>query len=207
MTPIDSAEPCRFCMADQRERGEQSWEKDSKPAIVLPAVGDLEVGSGEQRVSICHLSLCSQLSVAYRTGQVEGALSVGFLLCWVSGGLTGFRGCYLTHHIPLQIFTAIFYVNMDITMLSQFTYYKLKNQKEKLFVFLVCCPLPRPAALHTRAMIEISGFVCGHISCIFYLGSPSSTIGNLFKDSITRKKVSLSLLGTLCPLYVSYFFR
>ncbi|KAF5910508.1 hypothetical protein HPG69_013358 [Diceros bicornis minor] len=101
------------------------------------------------------------------------------ILRMLDDGGFGFTFRDVHPYVPLQIFTAIFYVNMDITMLSQFTYYKLKNQKEKLFVFLVCCPLPRPAALHTRAMIEISGFVCGHISCIFYLGSPSSTIGNV----------------------------
>lgn len=32
-------------------------------------------------------------------------------------------------YLLFQIVTAIFYVNMDVIMISQFVYYKLKNQK------------------------------------------------------------------------------
>lgn len=42
-----------------------------------------------------------------------------------------------------QIVTAISYVNMDIIMISQFVYYKLKNQemkKCKFFQQLKCSP-------------------------------------------------------------------
>uniref|UniRef100_G1KUR2 Solute carrier family 66 member 1 like n=1 Tax=Anolis carolinensis TaxID=28377 RepID=G1KUR2_ANOCA len=62
-------------------------------------------------------------------GKVDQALSLGFLLCWIAGDLTNFIGCYLTNQLPIQIITAIFYIYMDIIMISQFAYYKLKNQK------------------------------------------------------------------------------
>lgn len=32
-------------------------------------------------------------------------------------------------YLLFQIVTAVFYINMDIIMISQFVYYKLKNQK------------------------------------------------------------------------------
>ncbi|XP_032855967.1 lysosomal amino acid transporter 1 homolog isoform X3 [Tyto alba] len=100
------------------------------------------------------------------------------------------------------IVTAIFYVNMDIIMISQFVYYKLKNQKMTKFfnqgsrslknfcvtwiivyialcVILLCQLSLRnqdqttviQRSNNSLDMIEMSGFVCGYISCVFYLGS------------------------------------
>uniref|UniRef100_G3RTQ6 Solute carrier family 66 member 1 like n=1 Tax=Gorilla gorilla gorilla TaxID=9595 RepID=G3RTQ6_GORGO len=74
----------------------------------------------------------SQLFVAYRNGRVDEAVSLGFLVCWIGGDLTNFKGCYLTNQLPIQIFTAIFDMNTDIIILSQFMYYRLKNQKKKI---------------------------------------------------------------------------
>ncbi|PNJ73046.1 PQLC2L isoform 6 [Pongo abelii] len=114
-----------------------------------------------------HLTcLRSQLSVAYRNGRVDEAVSLGFLLCWIGGELTNFKGCYLINQLPIQIFTAIFDMNTDIIILSQFMYYRLKNQKNKMIF--------QP---------------------------------QLFKDSITREKVRLSLWGVLRPVYIPYSFR
>ncbi|XP_072852224.2 lysosomal amino acid transporter 1 homolog isoform X3 [Pogona vitticeps] len=79
---------------------------------------------------VCFLfAALPQLYVAYQNGRVDQALSLGFLLCWIAGDLTNFIGCYLTNQLPIQIITAIFYINMDIIMISQFAYYKLRNQK------------------------------------------------------------------------------
>ncbi|XP_035190630.1 uncharacterized protein LOC118171539 isoform X1 [Oxyura jamaicensis] len=94
--------------------------------------------------------------------------------------------------------TAISYVNMDIIMISQYVYYKLKNQKMTkcsknlknfcvtwillcvaLCIVLFCQLLVRnqdQSSVLERSnasldMIEMSGFICGYISCVFYLGS------------------------------------
>uniref|UniRef100_A0A670Z6V0 Solute carrier family 66 member 1 like n=1 Tax=Pseudonaja textilis TaxID=8673 RepID=A0A670Z6V0_PSETE len=69
------------------------------------------------------------ITTSYQNGKVEQALSLSFLLCWLAGDLTNFIGCYLTDQLPIQTVTAIFYINMDIIVISQFFYYKLKNQK------------------------------------------------------------------------------
>uniref|UniRef100_A0A8C3JAY7 PQ-loop repeat-containing protein 2 n=1 Tax=Calidris pygmaea TaxID=425635 RepID=A0A8C3JAY7_9CHAR len=81
---------------------------------------------------VCFLfAALPQIYIACQNGRVDQALSLGFLLCWIAGDLTNFIGCYLTNQLPIQIVTAIFYVNMDIIMISQFVYYKLKNQMTK----------------------------------------------------------------------------
>ncbi|XP_065496328.1 lysosomal amino acid transporter 1 homolog [Caloenas nicobarica] len=148
---------------------------------------------------VCFLfAALPQIYVACQNGRVDQALSLGFLLCWVAGDITNFIGCYLTNQLPIQIVTAVFYVNMDIIMISQFIYYKLKNQKMKkrgkslknfcvtwvvvciaLWVILPCQMLLRnqeqrkvmERSDNSLDMIEMSGFICGYISCVFYLGS------------------------------------
>ncbi|XP_061227591.1 lysosomal amino acid transporter 1 homolog isoform X2 [Neopsephotus bourkii] len=148
---------------------------------------------------VCFLfAALPQVYVAYQNGRVDQALSLGFLLGWIAGDITNFIGCYLTNQLPIQIVTAIFYVNMDIIMISQFVYYKLKNQEMKkcskslknfcitwimvciaLCVILLCQLLLRnqdqsgviERSHNSLGMIEMSGFICGYVSCVFYLGS------------------------------------
>ncbi|XP_054061571.1 lysosomal amino acid transporter 1 homolog [Rissa tridactyla] len=147
---------------------------------------------------VCFLfAALPQIYIACQNGRVDQALSLGFLLCWIAGDLTNFIGCYLTNQLPIQIVTAIFYVNMDIIMISQFVYYKLKKQMTKrskslknfcvtwiivctaLGVILPCQLLLRnqdqstviERSNNSLDMIEMSGFICGYISCVFYLGS------------------------------------
>ncbi|POI29464.1 hypothetical protein CIB84_006785 [Bambusicola thoracicus] len=193
---------------------------------------------------VCFLfAALPQIHVAWRDGKVDQALSLGFLLCWIAGDLTNLIGCYLTNQLPIQTVTAISYVNMDIILISQFVYYKLKNQKMMkgcrsigqasdaiqpsvllvtvtigavpvegvllhcslsgaidtvhgskrlknfcitwiLMCITLCGVLPCQLLIrkqdHSSAMersnnsldmIEMSGFVCGYISCVFYLGS------------------------------------
>ncbi|XP_033006413.1 putative uncharacterized protein SLC66A1L isoform X3 [Lacerta agilis] len=168
---------------------------------------------------VCFLfAALPQLYVAYRNGKVDQALSLGFLLCWIAGDLTSFIGCYLTNQLPIQIITAIFYINMDIIMISQFAYYKLKNQKVTkcginlksccviwvLMCIVLCLILPGPLLLRNQGqntlsgtsekshgMIEMSGFVCGYISCLFYLGS---RIPQLYKNFQRRSTEGTSYL-------------
>ncbi|KAM9317270.1 lysosomal amino acid transporter 1 homolog [Gastrophryne carolinensis] len=138
-----------------------------------------------------------QLYVAYKNGKVDQALSVGFLLCWLGGDLTNFVGCYLTKQLPIQIVAAIFYVNMDIIMISQFAYYKLKNKNTKVsgtmkgicfawVLMFITLSIILPSQLLLRdlersvdleinqkslGITEMSGFICGYVSSVFYLGS------------------------------------
>uniref|UniRef100_A0A2I3RWD0 Solute carrier family 66 member 1 like n=1 Tax=Pan troglodytes TaxID=9598 RepID=A0A2I3RWD0_PANTR len=100
----------------------------------MKVVGNYRVNTANSTTDMSreHLTcLRSQLFVAYRNGRVDEAVS-GFLDCWIGGDLTNFKGCYLTNQLPIQIFTAIFNMNTDIIIFSQFMYYRLKNQKKKI---------------------------------------------------------------------------
>ncbi|XP_060623616.2 lysosomal amino acid transporter 1 homolog [Anolis sagrei] len=168
---------------------------------------------------VCFLfAALPQLYVAYQNGKVDQALSLGFLLCWIAGDLTNFIGCYLTNQLPIQIITAIFYIYMDIIMISQFAYYKLKNQKVTkcgtnlkngciawiLLCIVLCMILPSQLLLRnqvqntflgkserSRGIIEMSGFICGYVSCVFYLGS---RIPQLYKNFQRRSTEGTSYL-------------
>ncbi|XP_042316636.1 lysosomal amino acid transporter 1 homolog [Sceloporus undulatus] len=168
---------------------------------------------------VCFLfAALPQLYVAYQNGKVDQALSLGFLLCWIAGDLTSFIGCYLTKQLPIQIITAIFYIYMDIIMISQFAYYKLRNQKVTkcginlknccitwiLLCLVLCMILPSQLLLQSQVqtilsgksershdIIETSGFICGYVSCVFYLGS---RIPQLYKNFQRRSTEGTSYL-------------
>ncbi|XP_068137010.1 lysosomal amino acid transporter 1 homolog [Hyperolius riggenbachi] len=153
-----------------------------------------------------------QLYVAYKNGKVDQALSLGFLLCWLGGDFTNFIGCYLTKQLPIQVVTAIFYVNMDIIMISQFAYYKLKNKKMKgnrslkgiCIAWVVVCimvsvilpsqlllrNLERTAELDINQkaldLTQMSGFICGYVSSVFYLGSRFPQLHKNFQRKSTE---------------------
>uniref|UniRef100_UPI00398F1A99 lysosomal amino acid transporter 1 homolog isoform X2 n=1 Tax=Pristiophorus japonicus TaxID=55135 RepID=UPI00398F1A99 len=147
--------------------------------------------------SICCFLFASlpQMYVAYKNGKVDQALSVGFLLCWVCGDITNFIGCYLTNQLVIQTVTANFYVTLDSMMISQFVYYKLKNRKGRsnsllkwlCVAWVLICVITMMTILrllrishHSRSSpgqpdtfdtVELVGYICGYMSCIFYLGS------------------------------------
>ncbi|KAM8953451.1 lysosomal amino acid transporter 1 homolog isoform 2-T2 [Pelodytes ibericus] len=153
---------------------------------------------GLMSISCFLFAALPQFYVAYKNGKVDQALSVGFLLCWFAGDLTNFIGCYLTNQLPIQTVTAIFYCNMTLIMISQFAYYKLKNNKMKgkkgnLKGFCICWVIAcitlsvilpsqlilgkfkRTADMELNqdklGITEMSGFICGYVSSVFYLGS------------------------------------
>ncbi|XP_075058152.1 lysosomal amino acid transporter 1 homolog [Mixophyes fleayi] len=153
-----------------------------------------------------------QLYVAHKNGKVDQALSLGFLLCWLGGDFTNFVGCYLAKQLPIQIVTAIFYCNMDIIMISQFAYYKLKNKKMKgseslkglCIAWVILCItlsilLPSQLLLkdlewnaglelnsNTIGITEMSGFICGYVSSVFYLGSRFPQLHKNFQRKSTE---------------------
>lgn len=63
-----------------------------------------------------------------KTGNMDSALSIWFLLLWLGGDTCNLVGSYLADQLPLQTYTAIYYVAADLLMLGMYFYYKLKNQ-------------------------------------------------------------------------------
>ncbi|NWV61988.1 LAAT1 protein, partial [Malurus elegans] len=68
-----------------------------------------------------------QFYQACRTGIMDQALSLYFLLGWLGGDLLNLIGSFLADQLPLQVYTAIYYVLADLVMLSLYCYYRVKN--------------------------------------------------------------------------------
>ncbi|NXB80479.1 LAAT1 protein, partial [Donacobius atricapilla] len=68
-----------------------------------------------------------QFYQACRTGIMDQALSIYFLLGWLGGDLLNLIGSFLADQLPLQVYTAIYYVLADLGMLSLYCYYRVKN--------------------------------------------------------------------------------
>ncbi|XP_056895986.1 lysosomal amino acid transporter 1 homolog isoform X2 [Takifugu flavidus] len=63
-----------------------------------------------------------------KTGNMNRALSIWFLLLWLGGDSCNLIGSFLADQLPLQTYTAIYYVFADLGMLSLYFYYKIKNK-------------------------------------------------------------------------------
>ncbi|NXN95886.1 LAAT1 protein, partial [Rhinopomastus cyanomelas] len=81
-------------------------------------------------ISICCFAAASfpQFYQACKTGNMDRALSIYFLLGWLGGDVLNLIGSFLANQLPLQVYTAIYYVLADLVMLSLYSYYKAKNQ-------------------------------------------------------------------------------
>ncbi|XP_061114154.1 lysosomal amino acid transporter 1 homolog [Conger conger] len=64
-----------------------------------------------------------------RSGNMDRALSIWFLLLWLGGDSCNFVGSFLADQLPLQIYTAIYYVLADLLMLGMYSYYVVKNRR------------------------------------------------------------------------------
>ncbi|NXR05860.1 LAAT1 protein, partial [Semnornis frantzii] len=69
-----------------------------------------------------------QFYQACKTGIMDRALSIYFLLGWLGGDLLNLIGSFLADQLRLQVYTAIYYVLADLVMLSLYCYYKVKNR-------------------------------------------------------------------------------
>ncbi|XP_045559984.1 lysosomal amino acid transporter 1 homolog isoform X2 [Salmo salar] len=153
------------------------------------------------------LSTLPQVYEAYRNGKVEEAMSFGFLLFLFSGDLSSLIGCILTSQLPIQIVTVVFYIFTDLMLISQFLYYKIKNNSSKKrpmlkwLCFLWCGAstvalliLPKfitdnNTSANTESAsnsVEISGYACGYVASIFYLSSRFPQLYKNFKRQSTE---------------------
>ncbi|KPP65934.1 hypothetical protein Z043_115608, partial [Scleropages formosus] len=78
---------------------------------------------------VCFIaSLGPQWYKSYRSGNMDSALSVWFLLLWLAGDSCNLVGSFLADQLPLQCYTAVYYVLADLVTLSMYCYYKVKNR-------------------------------------------------------------------------------
>ncbi|KAG9482768.1 lysosomal amino acid transporter 1 homolog [Eleutherodactylus coqui] len=151
-----------------------------------------------------------------KTGNMDRALSIWFLLGWLAGDSCNFVGAFLSHQLPIQTYTAVYYVLADLFMLSLYLYYKYRNQgpSAALSINAVCgfalfgsaALLPmlgsRPASadlsvVSARRLLstddsepfstqEIIGCTIGSISSMFYLCSRLPQIVTNFRRRSTE---------------------
>ncbi len=91
------------------------------------AVSDL---SGTFSFVIWLFAQSPQLYENYRRGSVEG-LSAVFLTQWMLGDATNLIGCVLTQQLPFQIAVSTYFCCIDVCIMVQFVYYKIKARRER----------------------------------------------------------------------------
>ncbi|XP_026102652.1 lysosomal amino acid transporter 1 homolog isoform X2 [Carassius auratus] len=90
-----------------------------------------------------------------KTGNMDSALSIWFLLFWLAGDSCNLIGSFLADQLPLQKYTAVYYVLADLLMLSMYYYYKLKNRGSRA---------SNGALLNTVSMLCLLGITSSLIS-------------------------------------------
>uniref|UniRef100_A0A3Q0SAU5 Lysosomal amino acid transporter 1 homolog n=1 Tax=Amphilophus citrinellus TaxID=61819 RepID=A0A3Q0SAU5_AMPCI len=138
---------------------------------------------------------------------MDRALSIWFLLLWLAGDSCNLIGSFLADQLPLQKYTAIYYVIADLVMLTMYTYYKMKSrsllsassvsavtvspdhllnywfeESRSLFCGNVASA---PLFLQPFTTKEIIGFCIGSLSSVLYLFSRLPQIYTNFKRKST----------------------
>ncbi|CAL8324487.1 unnamed protein product [Merluccius merluccius] len=154
---------------------------------------------------VCFMgSSMPQYYSSFKTGNMDQALSIWFLLLWLGGDSCNLVGSTLADQLPLQTYTAIYYVLADMIMLGLYSYYKMKNRMREVrrvvnVVGVACvlglagnlAPLPH-SALHQetrtdgfrgRALLSTQDFSTSEIQAFttkeiigFSIGSISSLL-------------------------------
>ncbi|XP_036389517.1 lysosomal amino acid transporter 1 homolog [Megalops cyprinoides] len=126
-------------------RGSIGWRTDGNFSTLCPNGSEwVWVGLGEcardgrdmASVTLGLLSiLCFMVSSipqyfnSCKTGNMDSALSIWFLLLWLGGDTCNLVGSFLADQLPLQTYTAVYYVLADMVMLGMYFYYMVKNRR------------------------------------------------------------------------------
>ncbi|XP_044527233.1 lysosomal amino acid transporter 1 homolog [Gracilinanus agilis] len=75
------------------------------------------------------VSTFPQFVKACKTCNMDQALSIWFLMGWIGGDSCNLIGSFLANQLPLQTYTAIYYVLADLLMLFLYFHCKYKNRR------------------------------------------------------------------------------
>uniref|UniRef100_A0A3Q4HQZ5 Lysosomal amino acid transporter 1 homolog n=1 Tax=Neolamprologus brichardi TaxID=32507 RepID=A0A3Q4HQZ5_NEOBR len=136
---------------------------------------------------------------SWKSGNMDQALSIWFLLLWLGGDSCNLIGSFLADQLPLQQYTAIYYVAADLIMLGMYTYYKLKNKASQGDFTQLPDVGPHKeiisSGFRSRSLLstsspfttkEIIGFCIGSVSSVLYLCSRGPQIYTNFKRKSTQ---------------------
>uniref|UniRef100_A0A8B9FYN1 Lysosomal amino acid transporter 1 homolog n=1 Tax=Amazona collaria TaxID=241587 RepID=A0A8B9FYN1_9PSIT len=139
-----------------------------------------------------------QFYQACKTGIMDRALSIYFLLGWLGGDLLNLIGSFLAHQLPLQVYTAIYYVLADLVMLALYCYYKVKNrgggftaQINAAFLFLSLGTLSTVSFLGRGAAVAQDPVVFRGRSLL------STHVGELVSEPFTRSEIIGFTIGSV----------
>ncbi|KAJ8016623.1 hypothetical protein DPEC_G00009170 [Dallia pectoralis] len=77
------------------------------------------------------ISALPQYYSSCKSGNMDKALSIWFLLMWLAGDSCNLVGSFLADQLPLQTYTAVYYVLADLLMLGMYFYYVAKNRNNR----------------------------------------------------------------------------
>ncbi|XP_006883648.1 PREDICTED: lysosomal amino acid transporter 1 homolog [Elephantulus edwardii] len=112
--------------------GSRQWIWDMFGECAQDCWDDASVGLGLISILCFAGSTFPQYIKACKTGNMDQALSLWFLLGWLGGDSCNLIGSFLAHQLPLQTYTAVYYVLADLLMLTLYFYYKYKKRPSLL---------------------------------------------------------------------------
>ncbi|XP_077587629.1 lysosomal amino acid transporter 1 homolog [Stigmatopora nigra] len=103
------------------------------------------------------MSSLPQYYSSCKTGNMDSALSIWFLLLWLGGDTCNLVGSFLADQLPLQTYTAVYYVLADLMMLAMYLYYKTKHRMSEnrrvLHIVGVACVLGIASFSHLPGLV------------------------------------------------------
>ncbi|XP_044093235.1 lysosomal amino acid transporter 1 homolog isoform X3 [Neovison vison] len=112
--------------------GSRRWIWDVFGECAQDGWDEASVGLGLISIVCFAASTFPQYIKACRTGNMDQALSLWFLLGWIGGDSCNLIGSFLADQLPLQTYTAVYYVLADLVMLSLYFHYKFKKRPSLL---------------------------------------------------------------------------
>ncbi|XP_015243073.1 lysosomal amino acid transporter 1 homolog [Cyprinodon tularosa] len=122
-----------------------------------------------------------------KKGNMDSALSIWFLLLWLGGDSCNLVGSFLADQLPLQTYTAIYYVLADLLMLGMYTYYKMRHRMTQ-----------SRSVLHVVGVSCILGLTVG-LSPLPGFGSPTERISFGFRSRSLLSTTDFSSIKAFTP--------
>ncbi|NWI51497.1 LAAT1 protein, partial [Calyptomena viridis] len=155
-----------------------------------------------------------QFYQACKTGIMDRALSIYFLLGWLGGDLLNLLGSFLADQLPLQVYTAVYYVLADLVMLSLYCYYRVKNRAGTLtapinaaFLFLSMGMVSALSLLGTGPTAEAPGTFPGRALLSAHTDEPGSkpfTRSEIIGFSVGSVSSVLYLCSRVPQIFTNY---
>ncbi|XP_039084950.1 lysosomal amino acid transporter 1 homolog isoform X1 [Hyaena hyaena] len=137
--------------------GSLEWIWDVFGECAQDGWDEASVGLGLISILCFAASTFPQYIKACKTGNMDQALSLWFLLGWIGGDSCNLIGSFLADQLPLQTYTAIYYVLADLLMLSLYFHYKFKKRPSLLSTPINCLLLFTLAMVCTSPLLKGAG--------------------------------------------------